>query len=58
MGYLNPVEVIVTKFVSYAKQCGVDGLLLVDLPPEESKEFGAILKQHDMDQIFLLANFN
>lgn len=56
MGYLNPVEVIgYEKFVSYAKQCGVDGLLLVDLPPEESKEFGAILKQHDMDQIFLLA---
>ena len=46
---------MVTKFVSHAKQCGVDGLLLVDLPPEESKEFGAVLKQHDMDQIFLLA---
>ncbi|EXS01496.1 tryptophan synthase, alpha subunit [Acinetobacter sp. 225588] len=56
MGYLNPVEVIgYEKFVSHAKQCGVDGLLLVDLPPEESKEFGAVLKQHDMDQIFLLA---
>lgn len=54
MGYLNPVEVIgYEKFVSHAKQCGVDGLLLVDLPPEESKEFGTVLKQHDMDQILL-----
>lgn len=33
MGYLNPVEVIgYEKFVAYAKDCGVDGVLLVDLP--------------------------
>ncbi|WP_336935660.1 tryptophan synthase subunit alpha [Acinetobacter soli] len=56
MGYLNPVEVIgYEKFAAYAKECGVDGVLLVDLPPEEAKEFDVVLKQHDMDQIFLLA---
>lgn len=55
MGYLNPVEVIgYEKFVSHAKACGVDGVLLVDLPPEEAKEFDVVLKQHDMDQIFYL----
>ena len=56
MGYLNPVEVIgYQKFVEYAKDCGVDGVLLVDMPPESSHDFAAVLKQHDMDQIFLLA---
>ena len=56
MGYLNPVEVIgYEKFVSYANECGVDGILLVDLPPEEAADFDAVLKKFDMDQIFLLA---
>lgn len=56
MGYLNPVEVIgYEKFVQYAKNCGVDGVLLVDMPPESATEFAQVLKQHDMDQIFLLA---
>ena len=40
MGYLNPVEVIgYEKFVSTVHACGVDGILLVDLPPEEAAEF-------------------
>lgn len=56
MGYLNPVEVIgYETFVQIASESGVDGLLLVDLPPEESSEFNQLLQQHDMDQIFLLA---
>jgi len=56
MGYLNPVEVIgYEKFVSTAHACGVDGILLVDLPPEEAAELDVVLKQFDMDQIFLLA---
>ncbi|AZN63131.1 MAG: tryptophan synthase subunit alpha [Pseudomonadales bacterium RIFCSPHIGHO2_12_FULL_40_16] len=56
MGYLNPVEVIgYEKFVSTAYACGVDGILLVDLPPEEAAELDVVLKQFDMDQIFLLA---
>ncbi|MFC3903563.1 tryptophan synthase, alpha chain [Acinetobacter marinus] len=56
MGYLNPVEVIgYEQFVQIASQAGVDGLILVDLPPEEAEEFDAILAKHDMDQVFLLA---
>lgn len=56
MGYLNPVEVIgYEKFVNIAVDSGVDGLLLVDLPPEESVEFNQLLRQYDLDQIFLLA---
>ena len=56
MGYLNPVEVIgYQRFVSLANECGVDGVLLVDLPPEEAQDFDAELKKFDMDQIFLLA---
>ncbi|TCM63293.1 tryptophan synthase alpha chain [Acinetobacter calcoaceticus] len=56
MGYLNPVEVIgYERFVSIAHQSGVDGLILVDLPPEEADKLDPILKQYDMDQIFLLA---
>lgn len=56
MGYLNPLEVIgYQRFVEVAANCGVDGVLLVDLPPEESGKFNQILQQYDMDQIFLLA---
>ena len=56
MGYLNPVEVIgYEKFVAYANECGVDGVLLVDLPPEEADDLKTVLQQYDMDQIFLLA---
>ncbi len=56
MGYLNPVEVIgYEKFAQYAHECGVDGVLLVDLPPEEAVQFGEALKSYEMDQIFLLS---
>lgn len=56
MGYLNPVEVIgYEKFVAQAHESGVDGLLLVDLPPEASYELNQVLTRYDMNQIFLLA---
>lgn len=56
MGYLNPAEVIgYEKFVEYAHDCGVDGVLLVDLPPEEAQEFDEVLNKYGMNQIFLLA---
>ncbi|WP_439953572.1 tryptophan synthase subunit alpha, partial [Escherichia coli] len=46
MGYLNPVEVIgYEKFVAYAYACGVDGVLLVDLPPEEAQDWGQVLEK-------------
>lgn len=56
MGYLNPIEVIgYENFVAKAHESGVDGILLVDLPPEEADGFNQVLKNYDMNQIFLLA---
>ena len=56
MGYANPIERMgVAAFVSKASQVGVDGVLVVDYPPEESEAFAAALREHDLDPIFLLA---
>ncbi len=56
MGYLNPVECMgYDQFVAQAKAAGVDALLLVDSPPEESKELLEKLKAQDLEQIFLIA---
>lgn len=56
MGYLNPIEALgYERFVKAAAEAGVDGVLVVDLPPEEGVEFAALLKAADLDSIFLLA---
>jgi tryptophan synthase alpha chain len=56
MGYANPIEAMgLEKFASAAAQAGVDGVLVVDYPPEEAASFGAAMKAHGMDPIFLLA---
>jgi tryptophan synthase alpha chain len=56
MGYLNPIERMgYQAFAKAAQSAGVDGVLTVDLPPEESAEFGPIMKQHAIDIIYLLA---
>ena len=56
MGYANPIEAIgADRFVGLAKDAGVDGVLVVDYPPEESEEFSAALKASGLDPIFLLA---
>ncbi|VAW61570.1 Tryptophan synthase alpha chain [hydrothermal vent metagenome] len=56
MGYLNPVEVMgYAHFAEAAAQAGVDGLILVDLPPEEGEDLIALLKSKQIDLIFLLA---
>ncbi|SIT10127.1 tryptophan synthase subunit alpha [Neptunomonas antarctica] len=56
MGYLNPVEALgYENFAEKASAAGVDGVLTVDLPPEESAEFAAIMKQYALDVIYLLA---
>lgn len=56
MGYLNPVEVLgYENFAQRACEAGVDGVLTVDLPPEESVEFAAIMKNYALDVIYLLA---
>ncbi|MFE1571178.1 tryptophan synthase subunit alpha [Comamonas odontotermitis] len=60
MGYANPVERYdqlrgAGTFVRDASAAGVDGVLVVDYPPEECEAFAADLRQHGMDLIFLLA---
>ena len=56
MGYLNPVEVMgYGEFAQSAAQAGVDGALTVDIPPEESDDFVTVLKEADVDPIYLLA---
>ncbi len=56
MGYLNPVEVMgYERFAVAAAAAGVDGVLTVDLPPEEGRELIQALRGHDLDPIFLLA---
>lgn len=60
MGYANPVErydQIHSRgaFVRDAAAAGVDGVLIVDYPPEECEAFAASLRAHGMDLIFLLA---
>jgi tryptophan synthase alpha chain len=56
MGYANPVEAMgVENFIGAAKIAGVDGVIVVDYPPEECEEFAALAKKNDIDPIFLLA---
>lgn len=56
MGYTNPVERMgYSTFATKAKAAGVDGLLTVDMPPEEAEETSRLLKDGGMDNIFLLA---
>jgi len=56
MGYTNPVEVMgYEKFANAAGEAGVDGLILVDLPPEEGADLIKELKANNIDMIFLLA---
>ena len=56
MGYLNPIEVWgYADFARAAADAGVDGILTVDMPPEEAAEFTAAMKEHAIDTIFLLA---
>src|SRR5258706_15442966 len=38
-----------------AKACGVDGMLVTDLVPEEAGQFASVLRAHDLDLIFLVA---
>ncbi len=64
MGYANPVERydqkhplpgVASPFVKHAAEAGVDGVLIVDYPPEECEAFAEDLRAHGLDLIFLLA---
>ena len=56
MGYLNPIEAMGYEgFANAAQRAEIDGVLTVDLPPEEAEEYSALLKARSIDPIFLLA---
>jgi tryptophan synthase alpha chain len=60
MGYANPIERYELRdgpgsFVAAAAEAGVDGVLVVDYPPEECEAFAERLGAHGLDPIFLLA---
>ncbi|HEX7250565.1 MAG TPA: tryptophan synthase subunit alpha [Burkholderiales bacterium] len=56
MGYANPIEAMgVEKFVASAKSAGVDGVIVVDYPPEECEAFSRLAKENGIDPVFLLA---
>lgn len=56
MGYANPIERMgQARFVEQASKAGVDGVLVVDYPPEEAADFAALMDAAGMATIFLLA---
>ena len=56
MGYLNPIEVLgYDVFAEAAVAAGADGMITVDLPPEEAEDYLAAFHKYGLDSIFLLA---
>jgi tryptophan synthase alpha chain len=56
MGYANPIEAMgESAFAARARDAGVDGVLVVDYPPEEAREFSALLRSTGLAPIFLLS---
>lgn len=56
MGYANPIEQMGhAQFAAAAKAAGVDGVLVVDYPPEECEDFAKTMRNNGIDPIFLLA---
>ena len=56
MGYANPIEAMgQAAFAAAARSAGVDGVLVVDYPPEEAGEFCALLEGHGLAPIFMLS---
>ena len=56
MGYANPIEAMgAADFAGRAKSVGVDGVLVVDYPPEEAAEFAALMAAHAIAPIFLIS---
>lgn len=56
MGYLNPVEAMgYPNFVDAAVKAGVDGVLMVDLPPEEAEDVASVFTDAGLDMVYLIA---
>ncbi len=55
MGYANPIEILgYGAFARQAGDAGVDGVIIVDMPPEESMLLNEHLRAAQLDQIFLI----
>lgn len=56
MGYINPVLAYgMEKFLNDAAQCGVDGIILPDMPPEEFERAGSLYEKNNVYPIFLVS---
>jgi tryptophan synthase alpha chain len=56
MGYLNPIEIMGAEtFAAAAAEAGVDGALVVDVPPEEAENLAGALRPQGIDLVYLLA---
>ena len=56
MGYANPIERFgYERFAAAGAEAGVDGLITVDLPPEEVERLESALREHGLDNIFLIS---
>jgi tryptophan synthase alpha chain len=56
MGYVNPILAMGNEdFANAAQRAEIDGVLTVDLPPEEAEELSGLLKSREIDPIFLMA---
>lgn len=56
MGYLNPIEIMgYERFASAAADAGIDGVIIVDMPPEEGARMHTLLTQHGIDIVHMLA---
>ena len=56
MGYSNPIEVMgYQSFAEEAAKVGVNGVLTVDMPPEEAQEINLIFREKNIDSIFLIS---
>lgn len=54
--YLNPIlKYGLQNFARHAKNAGIDGVLALDLPPEEASDYKVTMKDHGLDTIFLVA---
>ncbi len=54
--YFNLIHKVgLDKFIADAAQAGVDGLLVLDLPPEESDNYEALMQKHGLCHIYLVA---
>ncbi|WP_156018266.1 tryptophan synthase subunit alpha [Thiomicrospira pelophila] len=56
MGYLNPIEAMGFEyFAQQAEQAGLDGVLTVDMPPEETAGYTELLTKHNLARVFLVS---